>query len=639
MRVSRSDNNPILKPNRNNSWEAEAVFNGCPIKKGNKIFMVYRALSNMHYHTSAATKMMVSDIGIAESSDGLAYTNRRRFIVPEFDWEKFGCEDPRITELDGKYYVFYTALSHYPFRAEGIKCALAISTDLEKVTEKHEITPFNAKGMTLFPKKINGKYWVMLTLHTDMPPAKICLASFDKEEDMWSQEHWEKWYRDFGNHTLELTREGVDQVEVGAPPILTEYGWLVIYSYIKNYFSNHKEFTIEAVLLNKDNPLEILARTEVPILSTEEQYERVGIVPNIVFPSGALVEGENLNIYYGAADTTVCVATVELASLLDLMLQKEKRIVNLERSSKNPIISYDKKHDWESGATFNPAAIYLDNKVHILYRALSKDNTSTMGYASSTDGITIDERLDKPVYEPREGFEKKLEANILSGCEDPRLTKIGDKIYMCYTAYDGRSVPRVALTSILEKDFLSKNWKWEKPVLISPPDCDDKDAFVFPEKVDGKYMIVHRSGIDMDYSMHDNLNFDGETWLEEYRWITPRHGWWDSKKVGAAAPPIKTDDGWVFLYHGVSDTGVYRVGAILLDLKDPTKVIGRTDNPIFEPKEHYELTGDVPNVVFPCGNVLIKDTVYVYYGGGDKVIGVATVKLEELVRVLKLCKW
>src|SRR3989344_4724050 len=100
-----------------------------------------------------------------------------------------------------------------------------------------------------------------------------------------------------------------------------------------------------------------------------------------------------------------------------------------------------------------------------LYRALSGDNTSTIGYASSIDGVRINERLSEPIYVPREDFESKKIEGGNSGCEDPRLTKIGNNLYMCYTAFDGIGPPRVAVTSIGEKDFLSRRWKWKKPRL------------------------------------------------------------------------------------------------------------------------------------------------------------------------------
>jgi len=650
MLIERYDKNPILTPNKNQSWEAEAVFNGCPIQKGNRIFLVYRAVSLPHYHTTARIKLMVSDIGIADSKDGINFSNRKRFIVPEYPWEKFGCEDPRVTKLNGKYYIFYTALSEYPFRAEGIKIGMAISKDLEHIQEKHLVTPFNAKAMALFPERIGGKIWAILTVHTDKPPAKICLVAFEREDELWSETKWQKWYQNFEKYALPLQRQPQDHIEVGAPPIKTKHGWLVFYSYIKNYFSGNRLFGIEAILLDLKNPMKILGRTDYPLLVPEEYYERIGLVPNVVFPSGALVRKNRIFLYYGASDTVCALAFIDTAELIRKILKKETITAHFLRAKENPIIFPIKDHPWEAKAAFNSGAIYLDNKVHILYRAMSEDNTSTIGYAQSKDGVHIDYRSSEPIYIPREPFEQKLVAGGNSGCEDPRLTKIGDKIYMLYTAFDGKNPWRVALTRIKVKDFLSQKWNWEKPVLISPPELDDKDAALFPEKINpvrnkisngvkGKYLIIHRSGDDIDLSFCQTLNFDGTWWLEEYRWISPRKGRWDSKKVGIAAPPIKTSRGWVILYHGVSEDRVYRVGAVLCDIKDPVKIIARTDDPIFEPETAYEKEGEIHNVVFPCGAVIIGDEIFMYYGGADKVVGVATMKLATLLKILESCHY
>lgn len=639
MIIERFEKNPILKPNKNQSWEAEAVLNGCPIQKGNKTLLLYRAISMPHYHTTAKIRLMVSDIGIAESKDGLDFRNRRRFIIPEYEWEKMGCEDPRITKLGNKYYIFYTALSSWPPKAENIKVGMAISKDLEKIEEKHLVTPFNAKAMALFPEKINGKMWAILTVNTDRPPAKICLASFDKEEGLWSEKYWQKWYGDFEKYSLPLQRRPEDHIEVGAPPIKTPHGWLIFYSYIRNYFSPQRLFSVEAVLLDLKNPFKIIARTDYPILTPEEYYERIGLVPNVIFPSGTITKGDWVHLYYGAADTTCCVAKIELSSLLKQMLEKEKTTVKLVRAKENPIIIPEKKHAWETKATFNSGALYLNGEVHLLYRAMSEDNTSVIGYARSKDGIHINYRHPEPVYAPRESFEQKLQPGGNSGAEDPRLVKIGNKIYMFYTAFDGKSPPRVALTWIKTADFLNQKWNWSKTITISPHDFDDKDAVVFSEKFSGNYVVIHRIGDDIDLAFVPDLEFKIVKELEEYRWITPRQGWWDSKKVGAAAPPIKTTKGWVFLYHGISEEdNFYRVGAVLTDLHNPTKIIGRTNYPIFEPEAEYEKNGQVSNVVFPCGAVVIGKTIFMYYGAADKVLGVATIELEKLLSVLKACK-
>ena len=110
-------------------------------------------------------------------------------------------------------------------------------------------------------------------------------------------------------------------------------------------------------------------------------------------------------------------------------------MIPIKRFEGNPIISPLLEHPWESKATFNPAAIYEGGKVHIVYRAMSEDSTSVLGYASSKDGFFIDERRDEPIYVPRVEFEKKSRIEN-SGCEDPKITRIGDRFYMCYTAYD-----------------------------------------------------------------------------------------------------------------------------------------------------------------------------------------------------------
>ena len=638
MIIERFEKNPILKPDRNQSWESEAVFNGCPVQKGDKIFLLYRAISPPHYHAAAKTKLMVSGIGIAESKDGVNFSNRKSFIAPEESWERFGCEDPRVTKLGGKYYIFYTALSTFPFQAEGIRVGIAISKDLATIQEKHLVTPFNAKGMALFPEKINGRMWAVLTPNTDRPPSKIALASFEKEKDIWNETYWQKWYQKLESHSLPLQRRPQDHIEVGAPPIKTKHGWLLFYCYIRNYFSPGRLFSVEAVLLDLKNPLKIVAKTESPLLPPEESYEKIGLAPNVVFPSGALLKNNLIYLYYGAADTTCCLAAIDQQAFLAKLLKKEKP-VQFIRAKENPIIVSIKDHPWEAKATFNPGAIYLDGKVHIIYRAQALDNTSVFGYALSSDGIHIDERLTEPIYFPREPFEQKLEGGKNSGCEDPRLTIIGEKLYMLYTAFDGKNPPRVALTSILAKDFLKRQWRWAKPVLISPPDFDDKDACLFPEKFNGQYFIIHRSGADIDCAFVPSLDFDGKTWLEEYSLMSPRPGRWDGKKIGIAAPAIKTAAGWLLFYHGISEEdNFYRLGAILLDLKDPTKIIARSDEPALEPLMPYEKQGENPNTVFPCGAALIKGKIYLYYGGADQVAAVATIKLAPLLKYLEYCQ-
>jgi len=338
--------------------------------------------------------------------------------------------------------------------------------------------------------------------------------------------------------------------------------------------------------------------------------------------------------------------------------KKSRKVPNiklvLERFIGNPIFKPHPRHPWESKAVFNPAAIYEGGKVHLLYRALGDTDVSTLGYASSTDGLNFKERLPYPVYVPREPFEGVRAEPLpysgvpglytsgggeMGGCEDPRLTRIDDTVYLTYVAYDGRSQPRVALSSIPLKDFLDKKWNWKKPVLISPPYVVDKNACLLPEKINGKYVMFHRIFPNILIDFVDDLEFDGKS-----RWLTGQYEIparalsldWDSRKVGCGPPPLKTKDGWLLIYQAVGVCGEYRykIGAMLLDLKDPTNVLARSRKPILEPDVWYENEGLKAGVVYPCGAVIINKDLFVYYGGADMVVCAASVKLNGFLEQL-----
>lgn len=312
--VKRFPGNPILTPNAKHSWEKEASFNGCPVAGGDGYHLLYRAQSVAKKIQNQTLEL--STIGHAISFDRIHFLNRRQLIVPKYDWEKFGCEDPRVTFIDGKYYIFYTAIACWPPKPAGITVALAITRDFRTIDAKYHVTPFNAKAMTLFPQRINGKLTVLLTVNPDHPPSTIAMAQVEKESDLWKETFWRQWHKNFPNHAISLLRSSHDHVEIGAPPIKTDKGWLLIYSYIKSYQTSHKFFGIEAVLLDGENPQKIIGRTKMPLLYPEYEYELQGKIPNIVFPSGALIYNDNVGIYYGAADTSVCLATCSLSELL-----------------------------------------------------------------------------------------------------------------------------------------------------------------------------------------------------------------------------------------------------------------------------------------------------------------------------------
>ncbi|MBX4197744.1 hypothetical protein KW782_00210 [Candidatus Parcubacteria bacterium] len=625
--VRRSVHNPILSPVQDHPWEAYAVFNGCPIQIRSTTHLLYRAMSTPERFENSQFSM--SQICKATSKDGIHFGNRSAYITPEKEWERYGCEDPRVTYLNGKYYTFYTALSHFPFNAEGIKIGVAVSNDLETITAKHLVTPFNSKAMALFPEKINGKFTMILTANSDLPPSKIAIAQCEREEEMWSAEFWNKWYKNIDSHIVNLKRKDDDQIEVGAVPLKTKYGWLLIYAHIQKYFSPDKVFGIEAVLLDLKDPKKIIGRTSSPMFVPEESYEKYGTVPNTIFPSGAVIEGDTLRIFYGSTDTTVSITEVTLSHLIFSMLGGREKI--LLRSAKNPILK-PTKNSWENRAVFNPAAFELHGQVHLLYRAMSEDNTSTIGYAVSNDGVTISERLKDPIYTPHETFERKGVPNGNSGCEDARAVLVGNRIYMTYTAYNGIEPPAVAMTSITADDFLARRWRWEPSILISPVGTDDKDACIMPVKKGRKHLFIHRINHEIWASFVDLINPTRVT--DHVVIMKPRPGMWDSKKVGLSCPPLETEYGWLFVYHGISDDGIYRAGLALLDKKDPTKVIARSSDFIFEPKEKYEREGQVGNVVFPCGAVIRKNMLYMYYGAADSYAGVAVGNVEDLIATL-----
>jgi predicted GH43/DUF377 family glycosyl hydrolase len=330
----------------------------------------------------------------------------------------------------------------------------------------------------------------------------------------------------------------------------------------------------------------------------------------------------------------------------------EPRLRQLERHENNPIIEPHEGNYWEMKATFNPGAIYADHRVHLLYRAIGGDDVSVLGYASSNDGVSFDERLSEPAYIPSftKGTASIEEQKPLSpayfsgggwngGCEDPRLTLIDDRVYLTYTAFDGWGSIRIALSSIALKDFLNKEWKWKNPAMISPMGEIHKNWVLFPEKINGKFAILHSISPNILIDYFDNLDdFDQEEAVikSKYDRISNTGGW-DSWIRGAGPPPLKTKDGWLLLYHAmdIRDPNRYKLGAMILDVDDPTKVLYRSRTPILEPDFDYENQGFKAGVVYSCGAVMNDGELYVYYGGADSVTCVAMANVDKFLNELK----
>jgi predicted GH43/DUF377 family glycosyl hydrolase len=299
-----------------------------------------------------------------------------------------------------------------------------------------------------------------------------------------------------------------------------------------------------------------------------------------------------------------------------------KHILDIVRSTRmvrfkgNPILEPIKNHSWESRYVFNTAMLQLGGRIHYFYRAMGEDNVSRLGYASSKDGYHIDERLPSPVFEPSTPLEK-------FGCEDPRLTLIEKECVMTYTAYG--DIFQIGLTTISIENILNKNWNWGDR-WFPFPNIRNKNAVIFPRKINGYYVMLHRLEPNICIAYSTNL----VNWTDSDLVMRPRKDSWDCLKIGAAGPPIELDEGWLLIYHGVSKDRVYCLGAAILDKDDPKRVLSRTLKPIIEPIEEYEQFGHVSNVIFSCGAVLQENNLLVSYGAADTVIGVATFEINKI---------
>ena len=336
--------------------------------------------------------------------------------------------------------------------------------------------------------------------------------------------------------------------------------------------------------------------------------------------------------------------------------------MKLKRYDKNPIISPDNKNDWESLVTTNPSAWYDENdgEVKMLYRAAGNDaeHIVRFGLAVSRNGYDFERVSDKPVFSPsKNGFD--------AGCvEDPRMIKIGDYYYITYATrifppgqywleggpYVPPTCPQDFPSLVRENSTvtglaITKDFKtWIRPGRMTDPKIDDRDVILFPERINGKYALIHRpmSWIGEEYgtehpAMWISFSDDMLVWQDSKLLAKGTEDW--ELKIGGNTPPLRTEHGWLTTYHGVGQDGYYRLGAMLLDTEEPWKVTHRTKEWILEPKEDYETHGcyEGGGVVFPCGKVIIDDTLFVYYGAADKYVGLATCKTTELFDYLLSC--
>ncbi len=303
-----------------------------------------------------------------------------------------------------------------------------------------------------------------------------------------------------------------------------------------------------------------------------------------------------------------------------------------QRYHNNPILAIN---DWPypANTVFNCGAAAVNGETILLARVEDLRGISHLTVARSKDGIS-NWRIDpEPTLLPDAGRYPEE----VWGIEDPRITYVGElgEYIIAYTAYS-RSGPLVSLAKT--KDFIS----FDRLRAVLPP--ENKDAALFPIRFEGRWAMLHRPVIATPYSAaHIWISFSPNLlhWGEHRIVVRAREGsWWDAGKIGLSPPPIQIPEGWLVLYHGVRKTGggaIYRLGLVLLDLKNPTKVLRRGDGWIFGPRERYEREGDVDDVVFPCGWIAENDEVRLYYGGADTCIALATAKLSDLRKYVLSC--
>jgi predicted GH43/DUF377 family glycosyl hydrolase len=296
------------------------------------------------------------------------------------------------------------------------------------------------------------------------------------------------------------------------------------------------------------------------------------------------------------------------------------------RLSVDPIVS-PKGDSFESAGTFNPSVVKKDGKFVMLYRAQDRKGTSALGYATSDDGIHFTRRPE-PVMFSEAPYEKG------GGVEDPRLQKIGDTYYLTYTGYnnvDGAAADKkdAQLCLATSADLVH----WQRQGVIMPSFKGKwnvkwtKSGAIVPEKINGKYWMYYLADAQgKDTQMGVAYSDDLLHWTEalDHPILSSRPGSFDSQVVEPGPAPIITPQGIFLIYNGADDKLVYSTGWVLFDKNDPTKVLARSDEPVFAPEKDWEKVGQVPNVVFVEGMVRDGNRWLFYYGGADKNVGVAT---------------
>jgi predicted GH43/DUF377 family glycosyl hydrolase len=301
--------------------------------------------------------------------------------------------------------------------------------------------------------------------------------------------------------------------------------------------------------------------------------------------------------------------------------------MSIRKYDKNPVLTRSDV-PFKVNSIFNPGAVKIGDEYILLARVEMPNGRSSLVLARSKDGYSfiVD---SKPCLTPED--HKEYYPLVEWGIEDARIVKCGKKYLLTYTGYS-RLLPLIMLAET--EDFISFN------ILGPIAEPSNKDCAIFPEKINGKYWKMDRPSNEERNYIWLNSSPDLIHWGDFRLLAEPTAGTWEAKKVGGSTPPVRTKDGWLFLYHGVRGFGIggdmYKIGAMLLDINEPWKVLGKTSEPILMPEEAFERVGDVGNVVFTNGWV-VEDNgdIKIYYSGADSNICVADTTVDYL---LSLCK-
>ncbi len=501
----------------------------------------------------------------------------------------------------------------------------------------------------------NGYSWKKTGRIKDIPSFGMVVPeySFEKQRILyfgdgsikvaWSR-NLERW-NIFEKAILKPRKSHFDHSSLQVAHVLFSEEGIVLFYSARN---EQKRLCLGAAVIDQDDPENVLWRSEYPLWKQPEdrhfnKVQVLGIVPT----------KEKFIAYFQPEGGDIFLETLQYAAMQVSKSHKkrieekikEKEHPALIRSHKNPILAPRQENAWEAVATFNPAALHLGDRTHLIYRAIGTDGKSQFGYASSKDGLAFDERLPYPVYVDRDlrATANQTYSPVIypsggswGGYEDPRMVEIEDTVYVTFNMFESW-VLRVGFISISKEDFLAKRFNnWDGPYVISHSNRD-KNWVLFPEKMHGKFAVLHSIIGDSDDRIRieyiDDLKELSKRKFEspDPQKIPDRRITWHKHVRSAGPPPIKTDRGWLLFYHANDhENHKYKVGVMLLDLNNPEKIIARANAPVLEPDFYYENHGK-PGIVYAAGVTIRDGELRLYYGGADRVTCVATAPINRFL--------